>query len=126
MDRAYDTLRRVVGTREAENKLGEQRYQEQSAKRLGTIIETKLKTSFIGALSQFEQEFGYLWGHGKGQDELTDEELKMRIKWEKVRNNVLNNGNNQIRAIQNELTQYTVKWNRYQYNISVKEQGDNG
>ena len=41
----------------------QQRYLDESKRRLGKIVETKLKTSFIGALSQFEQEFGFLWGH---------------------------------------------------------------
>ncbi len=118
MDNAEQLMRAVSEKRKGEAALKGQRYNESSKKQLLKIIETKLKTSFIAPLSYFEEQFGYLWGHGKKESDLTPEELNFRAFWNAIRTNVLNNGNNQIRAIHNELVQYTVTWNRY--NLPIK------
>jgi hypothetical protein len=120
----YSKLQRVVAATNAERELAKQRYQEDSTRRLCKIIKTKCTTIFIGDLSQIEQNLGFLWGYGKNESELTEEELQMRAIWEKIRNAILNNGNNQIRALENELNQYSVNWNRYKYvsNINKEEE----
>jgi hypothetical protein len=57
-----------------------------------------IRTSFIYALEAFEKEFGYLWGEDKAENEvLTDIETQFEDKYLKVRNKVLDNGNNNIR-----------------------------
>jgi hypothetical protein len=38
------------------------KYEDDSKARLKKIISTKLRTSFIGALSSFEETFGRIWG----------------------------------------------------------------
>jgi hypothetical protein len=113
MDNLRDKMSRVVETRKEDVKLSKEKYNKLSEQRLFSILQKKNQTSFIGALSQFEQEFGFLWGHGKDPSEKTYEEKIMWEKWNKVRTNILNNGNNQIRAIQQELPQYTITWNGY-------------
>jgi len=91
----------------------QQRYLDESKRRLSKIVETKLKTSFIGALSNFEQEFGFLWGHEQEGD-LTEEQEFMKEIWERTRTSVLNNGNNQIRAVKSEIANHSIEWQRYQ------------
>jgi hypothetical protein len=110
-------MRAVADSRKAESSLRNQKYNESSKKQLMKILETKIRTSFIAPLSYFEANFGFLWGHGKEESKLTKEELHYRQIWNFIRTNVLNNGNNQIRAVCNELNQYTVSWNRYQLNF---------
>jgi len=100
------------------NKQHSEKYKKQSKERFFKIAEKKIKTSFIGALDQFEREFGYVWGHGEEQP--TMEQQEMRKVWEKVRNNILNNGNNQIRNLETEMEYYTMEWNRYHYDLPVK------
>jgi len=101
-----------------QNKLSQEgqarRYGDGSRRRLQKILEKKLTTSFIGALARFEALFGSLWGHGKDESELTENELAWRDLWVEARTEVLNNGNNQIRAIQQELQQYECWWHGYQ------------
>lgn len=111
----------VAEKRKKEAGVKSQQYNESSKEQLKKIIETKLKTSFIAPLDYFENYFGTLWGHGKSVSELTEEERRFREIWNEIRNNVLNNGNKQIRAIQDELIQYTVIWNRYKLNLKVKD-----
>src|SRR5688572_14088527 len=94
-------LERAVENRKQENIDRKKQNVESSKRQLELIIDKKLQTSFIGAISAIEEEFGALWGDGKR--ELTQEEKKWLDKWNRVRNRILNNGNNQIRGIRNEL-----------------------
>jgi hypothetical protein len=100
------------------------RYQDNSKKRLLNTIEKKFRTTMIGSLASFEKHFGYLWGCGKHDDDLTEQEMDWRSLWSECRSEVLDNGNTQLRASQNEIAQYTLHWDRYVYDIPVvtKEQ----
>lgn len=120
MDSLRDRMSRAISTRKEETEVAKKKYNESSQKRLFKIVEKKLQTSFIGALSQFEEAFGSLWGRDKDDSELTNSEREARKLWNQVRTNILNNGNNQIRAVQNELNQYTVTWNAYRYEYKDK------
>lgn len=102
----------------------EQRYLDQSRKRLDKIVTTKMRTAFIGALAAFEDEFGFLWGQDSPEEELTKEQAEMRELWIRARTNVLNNGNTQLRAVRNEIANQTVKWNRHHIDFVVKPQED--
>jgi hypothetical protein len=122
-EKLEDKLRRVTQQRKVNEELGsQQRYQEASRRRLARILKKKITTSFIGALARFETFFGPdIWGHGKPEEDCTPEQLAWREVWEQCRTEVLNNGNNQLRAVENEIVQYCVNWNRYQTTLSVKD-----
>lgn len=112
------------------------RYKTESKKRLLKILETKLKTSFIGSLSAFEETFGFLWGAEKVS--LTEEQEKLieildrhgfderyfDNLWQMARMQVLNNGNNQIRAVRQEMEQHTINWERYRVTFPVLNETD--
>lgn len=94
---------------------------EQSRERLAKIVQTKIRTTFIGAIANIEESIGRdLWGHGLDQDECTKEQLKWRKVWEAARTEILNNGNNQLRAAMNELMNYDVTWKRHSVNMKVE------
>jgi len=99
----------------------EQRYLELSRQRLDKLVSTKIRTAFIGALAAFEEGYGFLWGHGKDESELTSEEKKLREIWIQIRTKVLNNGNSQVRATQTEIANHVIKWNRYHMNLPVRQ-----
>lgn len=94
------------------------KYEKESKDRLSSIIETKIKTSFIGAISQFEEDFGFLWGHG--EEELEEDQRIMKEIWDKTRTSILNNGNNQIRGASNEIELYKINWERHTMQLPVK------
>lgn len=75
-------------------------------RRLLRSCERRLSTAFVGALSRFETWFGRLWGHGRHREDLSPEELVWREAWEACRNDVLNNGNNQVRALQADVLEF--------------------
>jgi hypothetical protein len=68
--------------------------------RLLSNIETRIKTTMIGSLARFEESFDHLW------EEDTEKAAMYYNLWEQTRNNILNNGNNQLRAAIDELSDY--------------------
>ncbi|TXT66129.1 MAG: hypothetical protein BAJALOKI3v1_50129 [Promethearchaeota archaeon] len=82
--------------------------------RLKKIMNKKFETVIIHPLSEFEQYFGFIWGHGKTDDKLTDNEREMRKRWQECRANILNYGHRKRSNAMKELDMHTVVWNRYQ------------
>lgn len=78
------------------------------------ILTKRFQTTMIGALFEFEKAFGYLWGQDKEESELTDRELDFSDRWDAVRNQILNNGNNQLRKAIADLG-HSVKY-KYKFN----------
>lgn len=89
------------------------------------MLETRFKTIMIGAISRFENSFGYLWAHGDEPN--TQNEQLFSEKWEQLRIDLLNHGNNQIRLALSDTVNFFRKSNRYQYNYKfiMKDKGDN-
>lgn len=110
----------LVAAQQKQREVKENRYKEKSKKRLSNIVSTKIKTSFIGAISSCEEHFGFLWGHGKEEQDLDENESAMRDIWENARANILDNGNTQLRATINEINNYAISWERYHLDIPVK------
>lgn len=94
-------------------KQNHENYKTHSKKRLMEQIKKKFQTTMIGALDKFEQKFGYLWGMGKNPNTHTAQEAQYAEMWEYVRTEILNNGNTQCRACLDDISEYTMTWNRY-------------
>jgi hypothetical protein len=91
-------------------------------------IETKFKTTMIGALAKFEQNFAYLWEN----DNINSE--KYEDLWEDTRNDILNNGNRQMRYAMKDLSDFLYgpqhnfkqKYNyKFYFNDQNQDNGDN-
>ena len=91
----------------------EHQYKDNSKRRLLNILKKKFDTTIIGSLAAFEERFGDLWGHGLPMQELDEDQQYWREIWTETRSKVLDNGNSNLRAAQNEIAQYTLSWNRY-------------
>ena len=92
-------------------------YKDNSKRRLMNIIKKKFDTTIIGSLAAFEEKFGELWGHGLPLEDLDEDQRYWREQWMETRSKVLDNGNSNLRAAQNEISQYTLSWNRYVTNF---------
>lgn len=99
--------------------------ERRSKERLISNIQKRFKTTFVGAISAFEEAFGERWGGRAPDSELSDEEYHNRKVWENVRNDIFNKGNNQMRAALSEISEYTVSKNDYVTNLRIKEGGEN-
>ena len=82
-----------------------------------SIVTKRFQTTMIGALYEFEENFGYLWGLHKDENDLTVQEQRFRLKWENTRNEVLNNGNNQLRKCLSDLEKTQGSSIKYKYNF---------
>jgi hypothetical protein len=91
----------------------DEKYKDNSKRRLLNILKKKFDTTIIGSLAAFEESFGDLWGHGLPSHELDEDQRYWRDAWMDTRSKVLDNGNSNLRAAQNEVAQYTFSWNRY-------------
>ena len=78
------------------------------------ILTKRFQTTMIGALFEFEKAFGHLWGHTKEENDLTDNQMDFLDRWDDVRNQILNNGNNQLRKAISDLS-HSVKY-KYKFN----------
>lgn len=100
-------------------------FQDISKQRLKNIIKKKITTTFISALDEFERTFGQkLWGHNLPETELTDEQKENKLKWENVRKNILNRGNNQYRALMSEIELYEIEFCGYEYEMSCNRRNN--
>lgn len=88
------------------------------------ILYKRFQTTMIGAISEFEKSFGYLWGIDKDENvRLTDKEEQFLDIWEITRNRVLNNGNNQLRKALSEVRKLDGEQS-YNYNFRLREERD--
>jgi hypothetical protein len=116
-----DKLDKVVRHVKSQNIAAGENYKFQSKRRLQKVVETKINTTMIGAISAMEQKFGFLWGQGKPTSQLTDSERDMMDLKDELRTEILNNGNNQKRAAVAEINQYEVEWKRHHMEMHVQE-----
>ena len=116
----HDKMKRAVEQRDAKHR---ENFQKNSNFRLKKIIEKKIMTTLIGSIALVEEYFGHLWGIGKADDELTDEQYDLSEIWADLRQALLDHGNHQKRAAGSEIDQYEMTWNRYHNVLQVKEQG---
>ncbi len=127
MDSKDDRLNhyQLVAAQQKQRDIRENKYKDKSKKRLSNIISTKIKTSFIGAISSCENNFGFLWGHGKADEDLSENEEAMKEIWETVRAAILDNGNTQLRASLNEISNYSINWDRYKLDLPITKDKEN-
>lgn len=84
-------------------------YGEQSLrKRLKGQVTSKMRTLMIGTLAQIEKFLGADWGHGLTDDKCNDDQIDKRAVWKRLRESILDFGNNQIRAAEKEIDKYKV------------------
>ena len=82
------------------------KYKDNSKRRLSNILKKKFDTTIIGSLAAFEETFGELWGHGLSMEDLDEDQRYWRGIWMETRSKVLDNGNANLRAAQNEISQF--------------------
>lgn len=90
--------------------------ENKSKSRLSDNIKKKIETTMIGSLSSIEKYFGFLWEN----DKLTEEEkAKYRGLYNELRSEILDKGNHQLRNVDAELANYTIKFEGYRYQFTI-------
>lgn len=101
---------------EQKKKKVDEAHLQTSKKRLISAIEKKFSTANIGILALVEKHFGGLWAHGENR-ELTQEENQWRNIWSILRTEILDHGNHQKRGAINEISEYSLNWEKYHMNF---------
>lgn len=77
--------------------------------KLEKSIEILIRSAFIRALAEIEDEFGDVWGEFEEDDnKLTKEQAENAERYEVVRKKILDYGNHQIRLMKHILKFYEV------------------
>jgi transcription termination factor Rho len=114
----YTTIIKAKREMEAQQRA---KYKVDSKERLKKIAHKKIQTTMIGALDTIEKHLGFLWEDDSKQSS------DLREIYNIVRQEILDRGNDQIRNLDNELSQYDVEWLRYNLTLPIKRRTqDNG
>lgn len=112
-----DDLHRI---RDEMRRKNDEQYRDNSKHRLVKNVCKKFQTTMIGALAAFEKRFGHIW----------DKDPAWQRIWEETRTEVLDVGNKNLRAAEQEIGEYTISWDRYQTEflpvVTYKERINNG
>lgn len=98
-------MKRIVDYRRARDrpKMAEEHWCR-SQDKLRREAEEAVRTTMIGSISLLEQVFGHLWG--QGDEPINEQEWEMDGLRRYYRENILNLGNNRIRALRSTLDRY--------------------
>lgn len=110
MEKLYYKLKGSLVEKEKNRQKSKERFKEGSKERLQKVISQKMKTTMIGAIAAIEQYFGEIWGIGLDEKDCTNEQLDWEDDWRKCREKILNNGNDQLRALLKELDLYEAEY----------------
>ena len=88
----------------------------QDKHKLKDKIESRIRTTMIGAIAAIEEEFGFLFGHGKSS--LTKEERELDNYFRAVRKKILDLGNDQIKRLEDDLEGYDIDGPKYHTEFS--------
>ena len=99
-------------------KIREERSKEVSQQSLYKFSEKCIRTTMIGSLDAIEKKLGFLWGFESDED-MTEEQKILKAMYDEVRALILDKGNNQIRFLKNEFTDYDITRKKYHINLPV-------
>lgn len=94
-----------------------------SKRQLEKYIKKMGETLMIGAISSIENELGYLWGHNKDGD-YSQEEEEMFSKWENLRQDILNKGNNNIAYMIGLLDNFKINMYKAENTFQIRKKTD--
>lgn len=83
-----------------------------------------MMTSLIGTIEIFEKSFGELWGHGKDEADLNDDEFYWREVWEFARTQLLDKGHKQQDKAKRAIEEYDLEPRTRHYNIFKNGRGN--
>jgi hypothetical protein len=85
-------------------------------------VETCMKTIMVGCLTAVENHFGEFWCHGERVD-LTEEQIILKSIYDKLRKEMFDIGNQQIKNVKRESEDYKILRSKYSVNLPVIKEG---
>jgi len=109
-----NSAEKLYNLKKIQKRESEIKFLEYIKNRLKSIAKKKFTTCFIFAISEFEKVWGQeLWGHGLPDEKLTDVQRANRVRWEQVRRDILDKGNNQLRGFESEIDLHNIDFKGY-------------
>ena len=105
-------------------KAREQRSKDVSHDNLLKGAKKKIQTTMIGSLSDIEEFFGFLWGFGEAETDLSEDQKHMKCIYEDIRAKILDRGNTQIRDLELDFINYEVSRKKYYIELPAKPRGE--
>lgn len=119
-----DKEKELAELRNSQKDAMKERLALDSKDRLKDIASSKFRTCYIYALAEFENIFGCeIWGHGLSDSELTTDQKVNKIRWDRIRKNILDKGNTQSRALGMEIDLHTVNFSGYRITFGGRSNG---
>lgn len=115
-----DFLKRSLDYKQAR----EDRYKEVAHNELYQKSVKRIQTTMIGSLSTLEEHFGFLWGFGQPEQEITEEQKYMKSIYEKARSKILDRGNSQIDSLESDFVKYEITRKKFYINLPIKKSGE--
>lgn len=122
MSDLYSTYKKITDKRREAAASNQEENQRRLKIEVEGIAKKRVQTVYIGAIARIEDNFGFLWGHNESSP--SEEQLEFRRIWDKLRESILDLGNDQSKTLIRELEKYSwEKVNRVsvQSFIQVKE-----
>jgi len=117
-----DQLNRLADLRKIQINDSKMNRDKKNKDRFKNICRKKFQTCFIFPIAEFEETFGKeLWGNGLQDNELTEKQKLNKIKWDRLRKNVLDKGNSQLRAFISEIELYLIEYIGYKLTFRTEE-----
>lgn len=111
----------LLAQKKEREEASKKRYLEDSKQRLLKIITTKMRTIMIGSIDSIEKNLCAPY-----EDDNSEEARSIREVFAKIRQEILDKGNTQIRNTESEFQQYLIEWLRYRLVLPVKPRNGQG
>ncbi len=92
-----------MGLHERFHKVTQDYNQERFEEYVKDTARKRINTTFMGAIATIEESLGKLWGHPKDVEELTENERKFWKVWRRMRSEILDKGNHQLRLFVQDI-----------------------
>tara|TARA_Y100000385_G_C12473654_1_gene376090 strand:+ start:84 stop:461 length:378 start_codon:yes stop_codon:yes gene_type:complete len=105
-------------------KAREERYKEVARNELYQKSRKRIQTTMIGSLAAIEDFFGFLWGLGQEENDITEEQKYMKNIYEKARSRILDKGNTQIDSLEADFAKYEIERRKFYIKLPVNDLGE--
>lgn len=95
----------------------EEREKDIAKEKLISDCIKKIQTTMIGSLATIEKHFGFLWEN----DEYDGNMDGLFEVYKKLRLEILDKGNDQIRALEKEFKNYDINFKRYYIKLPFRD-----
>lgn len=108
---------------EERKKQEEQKKLDSSKNNLKSKIKISINNTMIGSIVEFENNFGHIWGHK--EENPTEEHLKNREIWEKIRKAIMDKGKIALDKALWHIDQNNIKSNKnYKFTYNYKNRNN--